>query len=153
MFERPLDEAGWKKSFGELPEATQERLRHWFATQALIIHDLGVAEDEWFALIGWGLEHFGERGHLEALPGTGPEEDGAEASTDGKQRTAALDVVGVPTNSTVATTQDGLAQRAQKATTSGSGLEKELYQRFMNQRMNDTTRRQKMPPPNKSPKR
>lgn len=150
--ERPLDEAGWKKAFGDLPEATQERLRHWFATQALIITDLGVPEDEWFGVIGWAMEHPWDRSHLEALPATAADQDAAEGGGIAKQRAAALDSVGVSSSANVAT-GDGLARRAQGAQAVGSGLEKELYQRFMNQRMNETTRRPKGPPPAKPIKR
>ncbi|MBK6684175.1 MAG: hypothetical protein IPG45_06860 [Deltaproteobacteria bacterium] len=150
--ERPLDEAGWKKAFGELPEATQDRLRHWFATQALIISDLGIAEDEWFGLVGWAMEHPWDRSHLEALPASEASKDATEGGGIAKQRAAALDTVGASVSATVAT-GDGLAQRAQKAQAAGAGLEKELYQRFMNQRMNETTRRPKGPPPAKPIKR
>ena len=123
-----FDEAKWKKAFESLPKDRQAMLGQWFAIQLAIMQTLGIPEDLWYGLIGWALEHPNDFSFMQAFPAAGrPNADAREAATGIEDVARAL----LATEKHKAPVASGPGVKA-KAT--ATGLDKELFQRFMNAR-------------------
>jgi hypothetical protein len=139
-----FDKERWMKAFESLPKERQEELSQWFATQILIMENLGIQEPEWFALIGWALDNPLDFSFMDEFLGqstaeaAGDRREGAETA-----KAAALKTVGGQPEKNVATGA-GLKEKAVSP-----GLDRELYQRFMADRLNERPGRPrpKKPPP------
>ncbi len=140
--EAAFDRDRWMKTFDALPEDRQKELERWFATQVLIMENLGLPEDEWFGLIGWALDNPLDFSFIDAFP---DETRGTDVQDGDGDKAAAKKIVGAANDKNVATGA-GLKEKA-----SGGGLDRELYQRFMANRMNESATRgqSKKPPPAK----
>jgi hypothetical protein len=124
-----FDREQWMKVFDSLPKERKELLSHWFQTQILIMDNLGVPEDEWFALIGWALDNPDDFSFIDAFPETTA--SGDAKSGEDKEKAAALRTVGGKEDKSVAT-GPGIKEKA-----TAQGIDRELYQRFMANRMNE----------------
>jgi hypothetical protein len=133
-----FDRERWMKAFEALPKDRQEQLGHWFGIQILVMDNLGVPEDEWFALIGWALDNPDDFSFIDAFPASGGPGD-AKGKDD--EKSAAIRAVGGTEDKSVAT-GPGLGEKAKS-----TGIDRELYQRFMANRMNERP----MGPPKKKP--
>lgn len=116
----------------ELPKDKQDALRHWFATQALIVEVGGIAEEEWAGLLHWAMEHPFDFSFIDELPTEGEEAD-AIRETAKSQSELARERLGQKIERN-AVEGKGLRKSATK-----EGLEGELFRRFMNNQLNQGT--------------
>ena len=119
----------WMRSFSELPEERQDKIRRWFATQKLIIDSSGLSEEEWFTYVQWAMDNPFDYGFIHDfpdIPELAPDADEAER-TDATKKARAL--VGGQV-SAKAPEGDGIQEKGK----SEGGLERELFDRFMQNR-------------------
>ena len=129
MSELEFDEKVWLENYEKLPPGRKKGLERWFATQALIIHNLGIEEEKWFGLIWWALENPLDFSFIEEFPeGGGPSQKVEKGPQEGAAARRFLGADGEKKQ--VATGGDGVRKSATKG-----GLDQELYQRFMANQM------------------
>ena len=120
----------WVQAFEALPEDRQENVRKWFATQRVIIEASGLEPQEWFSYVEWALDHPFDYSFIQDFPDVG---NGA-GTTDGAERVDGTrkprELVGGNTK-VAAPTGEGIQEKAQ----SGKGLERELFDNFMRNRL------------------
>lgn len=119
----------WMRSFKELPEDRQDKLKRWFATQKIIIENSGLSEEEWFTYIQWAMDNPLDYEFIKDfpdIPEARPEADAAERADATKK---ARQLVGGQV-AAVAPDGEGIKDKAK----SEGGLEKELFERFMQNR-------------------
>lgn len=119
----------WMRSFEELPEDRQDKLKRWFATQKLIIENTGLSDEEWFTYIQWAMDNPFDYSFIMDFPDK-PEVVGeTDAAERGDGTMAARNLVGgaVPAR---APDGPGLEEKGK----SEKGLDRELFDRFMRNR-------------------
>src|SRR5437870_656868 len=47
----------WMKTYESLPEERRDLVQRWFATQKLIIDNVGISAEEWFRYIQWAMDN------------------------------------------------------------------------------------------------
>ena len=119
----------WMRSFRELPEDRQDKLKRWFATQKIIIESSGLSEEEWFTYIQWAMDNPFDYAFIHDFPDV-PE---ADVSTDAAEKSdATKEARALVGGQVTAQAPDGEGMK-DKAQAEG-GLERELFDRFMQNR-------------------
>lgn len=118
----------WMTAFDALPPDRQENVKKWFLTQRVIIEASGLTPEAWFAHVEWALDHPFDYSFIQDFPAEGGAEDGSES-------TAALNasrrLVGADTRVAAPQTGAGVAKKGGAA----KGLERELFDNFMRNRL------------------
>lgn len=127
-YENEINE--WMKSFEALPPERQENLKKWFATQKIILENAGLTPEEWFGYVQWAMDNPFDYGFIRDFPDApeaGPVADAAERSD------ATRDARKLVGGTTAAAAPDGPGLKSKA--TSDKGLERELFNRFMRDRL------------------
>lgn len=118
----------WISAFEALPEAQQENVRRWFATQKIIIDASGLEPREWFGYVEWALDHPFDYSFIQDFPDSGAAaKDGAERRDETRR---SRELVGGQTAVSMPS-ESGLKDRGRSA----RGLERELFDNFMKNRL------------------
>ena len=123
----------WIKGFEELPAERQENLKKWFATQKIIIDNSGQTPKEWFSLIQWAMDNPFDYSFINDFPDVAESGAGAKAKDAAEKVDAtrgARQMVGGETKHH-APEGKGIQEKA----TSDKGVERELFDRFMKERL------------------
>lgn len=129
--------AEWMKAFEALPAEQRDNIERWFATQKIIIENTGLTAQQWFGYIEWAMDNPLDYSFILDFPATAE----SMAAADDAERTDstrdARRLVGADTPVTAGTGDGGLQDKA----TSDRKVERELFDRFMKERLGGGGRR------------
>lgn len=121
----------WLKAFEALPKEQQDNLQRWFATQKVIIDNTGLTPEQWFGYIEWAMDNPFDYSFILDFPADASATLGEDAAQIGDTTRDARKLVGGDTKVTAATGEGGLQDKA----TSDRKVERELFDRFMKERL------------------
>ena len=125
----------WMKAFESLPEDRQTALRAWFGMQKVIIDNSGLSTKDWFEHVQWAFDHPLDFSFVNDFPAEGASVHGGDASEATDATRDAKEFVGATAKSTAVADGPGLQEKAQ----SEKAVDKELFDRFMHERMKPGT--------------
>lgn len=121
----------WLKSFEALPKEQQDNLQRWFATQKIIIDNTGLTPEQWFGYIEWAMDNPLDYSFILDFPAEGAGVDAEDEAQIGDTTRDARKLVGGETKVSAATGEGGMQDKA----TSDRKVERELFDRFMKERL------------------
>ena len=123
--------AEWMKSYEALPEERRDLVQRWFATQKLIIENAGISAEEWFRYVQWAMDNPFDYSFVMNFPDKEGAAVGADSAAKVDETRAAQKLVGGDTKKAPLADGPGMKEKAK----SEKGLEKELFNRFMTDRI------------------
>lgn len=123
--------AEWMKSYEALPEERRDLVQRWFATQKLIIENAGISPEEWFRYVQWAMDNPFDYSFIQNFPDKEAPAVGADSAAKVDETRAAQKLVGADTKKAPLADGPGMKEKAK----SEKGLEKELFNRFMTDRI------------------
>lgn len=123
--------AEWMKTYEALPEERRDLVQRWFATQKVIIENAGITAEEWFRYIQWAMDNPFDYSFVQAFPDKEVEGGARDSAAKVDETRKAQRLVGADTKKAPLADGPGIKEKAK----SSQGLEKELFNRFMTDRI------------------
>lgn len=124
--------AEWMKTYEALPEERRDLVQRWFAMQKIIVDNAGISAEDWFRHVQWAMDNPFDYAFVQNFPDKVVEGVAGDSAKKTDETRAAQKLVGTETKKAPLTDgQHGMKEKAK----SEKGLEKELFNRFMTDRI------------------